>query len=96
MFVGAEEELCVRVTSLASDSRLTGTVMSAFKPGDEFQGMTLTLTDEFSVLSQWLSSPTRTYFDSKTGFVYELFTLQQVEQARSLMAHQGEDTGREL
>lgn len=86
VFLGSEEELCMRITSLldGTESSVTGVLRSAFKPEDLSQGITLENTDEMAGLNQWLYLPVRTYIDAQTGLVYELFTKAQLEIAKTL------------
>ena len=86
IFLGSEEELCLRITSLSDGARshITGILRSASKPDDLLQGVTLEGTDELAVLDQWLYLPLRTYVDARTGFVYELFSKDQLETAKRL------------
>jgi len=82
VFIGAEEELCMRISSLTKNSNVvTGMVDAVFKPDDSSQGITLLRTDELALINDKLVSPIRTYFDSKTGIKYELFDTDAVKQA---------------
>lgn len=82
VFIGVEEELCMRISSLTNNSNVvTGMIDAVFRPDESSQGITLLHTDELALVNDKLVSPIRTYFDSKTGIKYELFDIDAVKEA---------------
>jgi len=86
IFLGSEDEVCLRIRHMAHGEagRIVGILRSAFRPEDLSKGITLENTAELAALDNWLFDPTRTYLDSQTGIVYELFIKRQLDHAAEL------------
>lgn len=57
---------------------MVGVVDSAYQPGEPHRGIVLLETAQYSVLSETLNQPTRTFFELDSQLVFELFTLEDL------------------
>lgn len=81
VFIGAEDNLCLRVRPAHGSTFIAGSLRSASKPGDASQGMVLEQTQGLTELADLLTNPLRSYLDTRTGILYEVFDQQAVARA---------------
>lgn len=80
-FIGAEDDLSMRIRSTDGRLLIAGAAKRVSKPDDVSQGVLLESTQELTEIAPMLTKPIRTYVDTRTGLIYELFDLGAVKDA---------------
>ena len=84
-FIGSEETLGMRIRSTDGCTIISGVMERTSRPNDVSQGVILQSTQEMTELADLLTEPVRTYMDTRTGLIYELFDSDAVAQALKVM-----------
>lgn len=82
-FFGTEEEAIISVYPMGQrESAVTGMIERAFQSGEVDKGIFLRISGELSPWLNWMGNPVRTYIDTASQTVYEMFPMTALQEAR--------------